>query len=112
MIACVDSDYDYLLQGATSTSRQLIENPYVMHTYAYAIENFRCYADSLKQVCVLCTQNDSNVIDFKEFFKMYSRICYPLLVWNILLYRKQILPLIPVYSTRFAICSPPLRMPK
>lgn len=88
MIACVDSDYDYLLQGATSTSRQMLENKYILHTYAYSIENYRCYADSLKQICVLCTQNDSNVIDFKEFFKLYSRICYPLFVWNILLYRK------------------------
>ena len=88
MIACVDSDYDYLLQGATSTSRQMLGNRYILHTYAYSIENFRCYADSLKQVCVLCTQNDSNVIDFKEFFKLYSRICYPLFVWNILLYRR------------------------
>lgn len=89
MIACVDSDYDYLLQGATSTSRQMLGNRYILHTYTYAIENYRCYADSLKQICVLCTQNDSNVIDFKEFFRLYSRICYPLLVWNILLYRKQ-----------------------
>ena len=87
MIACVDSDYDYLLQGATSTSQQMLENKYILHTYAYSIENYRCYADSLKQVCVLCTQNDSNVIDFNEFFKLYSRICYPLFVWNILLYR-------------------------
>ena len=39
-------------------------------------------------MCVLCTQNDSNVIDFKEYFKLYSRICYPLFVWNILLYRR------------------------
>lgn len=88
MIACVDSDYDYLLQGATSTSRQMLENRFILHTYAYSIENFRCYADSLKQVCVLCTQNDSNVIDFKEYFKLYSSICYPLFVWNILLYRR------------------------
>ncbi|MBR4967659.1 MAG: DUF4435 domain-containing protein [Bacteroidaceae bacterium] len=89
MIACVDSDYDYLLQGATSTSQQMLENKYILHTYAYSIENFRCFADSLKQVCVLCTQNDSNVIDFKEFFRLYSRICYPLFVWNILLYRQR-----------------------
>lgn len=87
MIACVDSDYDYLLQGATSTSQQMIGNKYILHTYAYSIENYRCFADSLKQVCVLCTQNDSNVIDFKEFFRLYSRISYPLFVWNILLYR-------------------------
>ena len=89
MIACVDSDYDYLLQGATSTSQQMLENKYILHTYAYSIENYRCYADSLKQVCVLCTQNDSNVIDFKEFFKLYSSISYPLFVWNVLLYRKR-----------------------
>lgn len=89
MIACVDSDYDYLLQGATSTSRQLIENEYILHTYAYAIENLRCNADSLKQTCVLCTLNDTEVLDFKEYMKFYSRICYPLFVWNILLYRKQ-----------------------
>lgn len=89
MIACVDSDYDYLLQGATKTSRQLINDKYILHTYAYAIENYRCYSASLRQVCVLCTQNDSNVIDFKEFLRLYSRICYPLFVWNILLYRKQ-----------------------
>ena len=88
MIACVDSDYDYLLQGATPTSRQLIENKFILHTYAYAIENLRCNADSLKQICVLCTLNDANVIDLKEYMKFYSRICYPLFVWNILLYRK------------------------
>lgn len=87
MIACVDSDYDYLLQGATSTSKQLISNPYILHTYAYAIENLKCNADSLKQVCVLSTLNDQNVIDFKEFMKLYSRICFPLFAWNILLYR-------------------------
>ena len=88
MIACVDSDYDYLLQGTTSTSRHMLENRYILHTYAYSIENYRCYAQSLKQVCVLCTQNDSEIIDFKEFFRLYSQICHPLFVWNILLYRK------------------------
>ena len=88
MIACVDSDYDYLLQGATSTSRQLIENPYVLHTYAYAIENLKCNAASLKQVCVLSTLNDRNVIDFNEFMRLYSQICFPLFAWNILFYRK------------------------
>ena len=88
MIACVDSDYDYLLQGATRTSRQLIENRYILHTYAYAIENLKCNAPSLKQICVQSTLNDQNVIDFEEFMKMYSKICFPLFAWNILLYRK------------------------
>ena len=32
MIACVDADYDYLLQGATPTSRLINKNPFVFHT--------------------------------------------------------------------------------
>ena len=32
MIACVDADYDYLLQGATLQSRKVLESPYVFHT--------------------------------------------------------------------------------
>ncbi len=87
MIACVDSDYDYLLQGATSTSRQLISNPYILHTYAYAIENLKCNADSLKQICVQSTLNDKSLIDLGQFMKLYSEICFPLFAWNILLYR-------------------------
>lgn len=87
MIACVDSDYDYLLQGATETSSRMIKNRYILHTYAYAIENFKCYADSLKRVCVQSTLNDMDVIDFVVFMQLYSKICYPLFLWNILLYR-------------------------
>ena len=34
MIACVDSDYDYLLQGRTNTSKYINNNPYVLQTYA------------------------------------------------------------------------------
>lgn len=88
MIACVDSDYDYLMQGATETSRKLLKNKYILHTYTYSIENFKCYSESLKQVCVQSTLNDMNVIDFVAFMKLYSQICHPLFVWNILLYRE------------------------
>ena len=89
MIACVDSDYDYLLQGATSTSRRIIESPFVLHTYAYAIENYQCYAGSLHGVCVQSTLNDKAMIDFEAFFRLYSQIIYPLFVWNIWFYRKR-----------------------
>lgn len=88
MIACVDSDYDFLMQGATSASRQLIGNRFILHTYAYAIENLKCYAGSLKRLCVQSTLNDMDVIDIEAFMKLYSRICYPLFLWNILLYRE------------------------
>ena len=89
MIACVDSDYDYLLQGATGTSRRIINSPYVLHTYAYAIENYQCYAESLHGVCVQSTLNDRAMIDFPAFFALYSKIVYPLFLWNIWFYRKR-----------------------
>ena len=40
MIACVDADYDYLIQGRTAQSKKVLESPYVFHTYVYAIENY------------------------------------------------------------------------
>lgn len=91
MIACVDSDYDYLLQGATQTSKNIIENKYVFHTYAYAIENYQCYAEGLQEVCVMATLNDRHVIDFPAFMEEYSKIAFPLFVWSIWFYRKHIL---------------------
>ena len=89
MIACVDSDYDYLLQGVTGTSRRIIQSPYVLHTYAYAIENYQCYAESLHGVCVQSTLNDRAMIDFPAFFRLYSQIIYPLFLWNVWFYRKR-----------------------
>ncbi|MBO7140462.1 MAG: DUF4435 domain-containing protein, partial [Prevotella sp.] len=72
MIACVDADFDYLLQGATEQSRRVIKSPYVFHTYVYAIENFQCYAPSLHEVCVAVTLNDHRIFDFDEYFRLYS----------------------------------------
>ncbi|EPT34004.1 PF14491 family protein [Bacteroidetes bacterium oral taxon 272 str. F0290] len=88
MIACVDSDYDYLLQDSTSTSRYINKSPYVFQTYVYAIENYQCYAESLHDVCVNATLNDRQLIDFVSFMKLYSQIAYPLFVWSVWFYRK------------------------
>ena len=87
MIACVDADYDYLLQGATEQSKNVLRNDYVFHTYAYAIENFQCYAPSLHETCVGITLNDHQIFDFVSFFRQYSEICFPLLVWSVWAYR-------------------------
>lgn len=87
MIACVDADYDWLMQGVTESSRMLCENPYVMHTYVYAIENYQCYAPNLHTACVMSTLNDRQVIDLEAFMEEYSRIIWPLLVWNVWCYR-------------------------
>ena len=87
MIACVDADYDYLMQDATQTSRLVNRNPYVFHTYVYAIENYQCYAESLHRVCVMATLNDRQVVDFDGFMREYSRIIWPLFVWSVWVYR-------------------------
>lgn len=87
MIACVDADYDYLLQGATPTSEMVCSSPYVLHTRVYAIENLQCHAESLHHVCVMATLNDRKVMDFQSFFSEFSTIIFPLLVWNVWAYR-------------------------
>ena len=87
MIACVDADYDYLLQGVTETSRQVCRNPYVFHTYVYAIESFQCYAPALDGVCVMATLNDHRIFNFEAFLASYSETIWPLFVWNVWAYR-------------------------
>ena len=87
MIACVDADYDYLLQGVTEQSRRVLQSPYVFHTYVYAIENYQCYVPSLHDVCVAVTLNDHRIFDFREYFRQYSEACFPLFVWSVWAYR-------------------------
>ena len=87
MIACVDADYDYLLQGATPQSRKVVESPYVFHTYAYAIENLQCYAPSLHEACVAITLNDHRIFDFQDYLRQYSEVVFPLFVWSVWAYR-------------------------
>ena len=87
MIACVDADYDYLMQGLTATSKKILESPYIFHTYVYAIENYQCYAESLHNVAVMVALNDHAIFDFQAFLKQYSLICHPLFLWSVLAYR-------------------------
>lgn len=87
MIACVDADYDYLMQGATEMSRQVTTNPYVFHTYAYAIENLQCYAPSLYETSVMVTLNDHHIFDMEAYLRDYSLAIFPLFVWSIWFYR-------------------------
>ena len=83
MIACVDADYDYLVQGATPISQTLLSSPFILHTYAYAIENYQCYAPSLHTACVMSTLNDRSILSLEAFMEQYSIIIWPLFVWSI-----------------------------
>lgn len=87
MIACVDADYDYLMQGATPQSEKVVESPYVFHTYAYAIENLQCYAPSLHDTCVAITLNDHRIFDFEDYMRQYSEAIFPLFIWSVWAYR-------------------------
>ena len=71
LIACVDSDYDFLLQG---------------------------FAESLHEVCVQATLNDRFILDFDAYLKRYSEIVYPLFLWNIWFYRQRDTYTFPMYD--------------
>jgi hypothetical protein len=87
MIACVDADYDYMLQGATAQSQRVLNSGYVFHTYAYSIENMQCFANSLHEVCVSVTLNDHRIFDFDDYLMQYSEAIFPLFVWSVWAYR-------------------------
>ena len=81
LLLCMDSDFDYLLSEDDEQSRLIAENPFMFHTYAYATENYLCYAPSLHNVCVKATKNDTRIFDFVRFMAEYSKIIYPLFLW-------------------------------
>ena len=81
LLLCMDSDFDYLFDDEDEVSRQIVESPYMFHTYAYATENYLCYAPSLHNVCVKAVKNDVHIFDFERFMADYSRTIYPLFLW-------------------------------
>ncbi len=81
LLLCVDSDFDYLFAGRTEQSRQVGAAQFMFHTYAYATENYLCYAPSLHNICVKATKNDTRIFDFVRFMHDYSTTIHPLFVW-------------------------------
>lgn len=83
ILLCVDSDFDYILNGATEQSQIVLGAKNMFHTYAYATENYLCYAPSLHNVCVKSTKNDTRIFDFVRFMAEYSKVIYPLFLWYV-----------------------------
>ena len=81
LLLCVDSDFDYLFADRTPQSKEVAEAKFMFHTYAYATENYLCYAPSLHNVCVKATKNDTRIFDFVKFMHEYSCTIYPLFLW-------------------------------
>jgi Protein of unknown function (DUF4435) len=85
LILCLDSDYDYLLQLKTEQSSLINQNEFIFQTYAYSIENLRCFSPSLRQLSIQASHKTHNKIDFDELLKRYSSITYPLFLWSVFL---------------------------
>ncbi|MFY9261909.1 MAG: DUF4435 domain-containing protein [Gallionella sp.] len=83
MMICLDSDYDYLLPNRSEVAKAINQSPYIFQTYSYAIENLKCYAESLAGVCVRATHNTSPTINFSVLLEKYSAIIYELFIWNV-----------------------------
>ena len=83
LLLCMDSDFDYLLSDDDEQSRLITEHPFMFHTYAYATENYLCYAPSLHNVCVKATKNDTRIFSFEKFLADYSRTIHPLFLWYV-----------------------------
>lgn len=75
----IDSDYRYLNQEP-----DIDANHFILQTYTYSFENHFCYGPNLNQalrdVC-----DGQQPFDFVEFLEQYSRIIYPLFVWQLYL---------------------------
>lgn len=84
LIICLDSDYDYLLEKKSDNT--IHSNPYIFQTYSYSIENLKCYAENIHNLCVQATHNTDEIIDFSIFLQAYSKIIYELFIWNLYFY--------------------------
>ncbi len=86
-IVCIDSDYDYLVSNTMHSKiircARKKRGPFIFQTYTYAIENYKCLAESLEFICVDATYNADRVFDFVEFLEKYSQIIYDLFVLSV-----------------------------
>ena len=76
-IACVDSDYDYILK------KPYLNNNYIFHTYVYSLENYCTCAKTLNDLKTSC--NISSSLDFKSLFEKMTPIIKDALLYDIYL---------------------------
>ncbi len=75
----IDSDYRYLNQQPDIDAHHSI-----LQTYTYSFENHFCYADNVNRAELEACGGVLR-FDFVRFLRDYSRIIYPLLVWQLYL---------------------------
>lgn len=74
----IDSDYRYLNQQP-----DIDANHFILQTYTYSFENHFCFAENVNRAEELACGIQK--IDFQRFLTDYSRIIYPLMVWQLYL---------------------------
>ena len=83
-IACIDSDYDWLLSDFTEYGKVISANKYLLQTYSYSIENLMCEPHALKCMLEEVTEEETN-FDFVDYIDRLSAEIYPLLIWSLFL---------------------------
>lgn len=94
-IGCVDSDFDWLLEDHTKEGAIIKNNPYILQTFAYSIENLTAQPYDLSRSIVnstLCTEGQVQTLnnDAFNFIESISKSVYPVLIWIIFFKKKRI----------------------
>lgn len=79
----IDSDYRYLNEECVVRNAH-----YVLQTYTYSFENHFCYYENAQRAADTPSERaprQEQSFSFRNFFESYSRIVYPLMVWQLYL---------------------------
>lgn len=83
LLLAVDADYDWIIDGyktsptSVSYSNDIVNNPYILHTYLYSTENFRVYPSCVDTLLVKATAC-SHSVDCEKYFSICSKVLAPL----------------------------------
>ena len=78
LLLCIDSDFDYLM------ALPLLSNPFVFHTYTYAVENHKLCPNHLQSWLREFTASTFTIqFNFVVFFNTLSSIIFDLLKFNL-----------------------------
>lgn len=89
-LGCVDSDYDYLLEDHTADGQTIKNNPYILQTFCYSIENLACQPYGISAKLQECKRHSCELqrnadADLSLFISEISKALYPVLLWQLTL---------------------------
>lgn len=79
LVYAIDSDFDYIAPKRSDIAVAINENPYVLQTYAYSIENIKFQADCLNTSVGKIKYSVRHNYLFNDFIERYSKIIFPFL---------------------------------